>query len=740
MPLLTPILDDRSYQQLRDELVRRIPVYAPEWTDYNASDPGVTLIELFAFLAENLLFRFNQIPDATKLAFLKLLQIGLRPATTASAFVQMTPTAVPATAVPPDRPGRVLAPIRSVLKAGSVAFETCDEVNALPLTVLGMCKAKSALPTDPELLDFTERAIAALRDNMPQTASAATPPAPTFYAPVTVPVDPMAPGATPVDFSSAVDRMIWVAALQTKDTITSLLPGQTLDLGVIFDDQVHANDPMDACPDPSAAATMDWQISTGRYDSANRPTYIKVGVEGDTTRGLTRSGVVKVALPESSADFGTFPLSNPDLAGTGDLPPEIADAAVAQKVLFWLRVSRPTDVDAFGRIAWIGANAVQVLQLQTARPEFVGMGTGDAAQQYALVNRPVIDKSLQLDVEEASGWQRWTAVDTFDASSEDDRHYIVDLEAGTVTFGNGINGRAPQIGERIRAVEYRYGGGLAGNVSAGAINKLDQQINVKVTNPLPAQGGAEAEQIADALTRIPGELRRHDRAVTAGDFQELALQTPGAGLGRAECLPRFHPALPDQETPGVVSVVVWPREDRMHPSAPMPTRTQIQEVCSWLDDRRLVTTSLYVIQPTYHPVAVAVGVQVKDGYGIEAVRRWTELVLRQYLAPLPPYGPEGDGWPLGRRVHGPELEAAALQVEGVEYLRGLKVGELAADGTWSIMPLDKPTVLLKSYEVVELREITIVANMLPLDPGQPLNPPDTGSPAIPVPVLQEECA
>ena len=75
MPLPAPILDDRSYQQLRDELIRRIPVYAPEWTDHNASDPGITLIELFAFLGENLLYRFNQIPDATKLAFLRLLQL-----------------------------------------------------------------------------------------------------------------------------------------------------------------------------------------------------------------------------------------------------------------------------------------------------------------------------------------------------------------------------------------------------------------------------------------------------------------------------------------------------------------------------------------------------------------------------------------------------------------------------------------------------------------------------------------
>src|SRR4030095_5112157 len=90
MPLPVPILDDRSYQQLRDELVRRIPVYNPEWTDHNPSDPGITLLELFAFLGENVLYRFNQTPEPTKLAFLKLLQIPLRPAAPARALVAVS--------------------------------------------------------------------------------------------------------------------------------------------------------------------------------------------------------------------------------------------------------------------------------------------------------------------------------------------------------------------------------------------------------------------------------------------------------------------------------------------------------------------------------------------------------------------------------------------------------------------------------------------------------------------------
>ena len=66
MPLTIPNLDDRRYQDLLDEALARIPVYTPEWTNFNKSDPGVTLIEVFAFLTENLLYRCNQIPERNR--------------------------------------------------------------------------------------------------------------------------------------------------------------------------------------------------------------------------------------------------------------------------------------------------------------------------------------------------------------------------------------------------------------------------------------------------------------------------------------------------------------------------------------------------------------------------------------------------------------------------------------------------------------------------------------------------
>lgn len=725
MPIPNPILDDRSYQQLRDELVRRIPVYTPEWTDHNASDPGITLIELFAFLGENLLFRFNQIPETARLEFLRLLQIPLRPARAASALVTLTT----------ERAVGALVPLHSELRAGKLAFETQTEVQAWPLSLLGVGRVRTPLPENPEAQDLAQKAAKAAGITLAQAD---------YYTSETVDL-----AHPPVNFGETVDNKLWVAVLKEKGADPAVLGGALLNLGFALDplfatiDQITSKD---ACPGAGAttnAPAVEWKISSPVKDG--QPNYRSLTPEGDTTRGLSQDGVVRLRLPKNPKDFGVFKIDNPDKAGTGEFPPTL-DEETEKKLLCWLCAFR-RDGSRLGRVLFVGANAAEATQTKQARPEFLGTGTAQTDQRAKLVNTPVIAGTVRLEVEEARRWAEWREVDGFYASQPDDRHFVVDLEAGEVRFGNGLQGLPPQIGQRIRVREYRYGGGVEGNVPPKAISKLDGIADIKkVENPMRARGGAAAESIREALNRIPGELRRRDRAVTATDFQELALATPGADVGRAECLPRFHPPTKRSEAAGVVSVVVWPREDAAHPNAPVPDRTMLRAVCEWLDRRRLVTTELYVIPPTYRQIALAVGLQVKPGYGIEAVRHWVELVLRQYLAPLPPYGPEGQGWPLGRHVIGAELEAAALQVEGVQFLTGLKVawkergGQIWQQGTAKLANgvVIGNSVELQKYEVPELAEIAVVEGPLNIEPGQSIEAPPSGVP-VPIPVVPEEC-
>jgi predicted phage baseplate assembly protein len=87
VPLVPPQLDDLSFSTVAELLRRQIPLYAPEWTDHNDSDPGITLIQLFAHLAEMIGYRLNQVPDKTYVEFLKLIGVRVRPAEAARTWL-----------------------------------------------------------------------------------------------------------------------------------------------------------------------------------------------------------------------------------------------------------------------------------------------------------------------------------------------------------------------------------------------------------------------------------------------------------------------------------------------------------------------------------------------------------------------------------------------------------------------------------------------------------------------------
>lgn len=730
MALIGPILDDRTFAQLRDELIKRIPVYTPEWTDYNASDPGVALLELFAYLGESLLFRFNQIPDATKIAFLRLL--GLRPGPAQLAATLLV--------LQTERPQGVQVLRGTEARAGAVAFETDGEVVAWPLETYAVGKTLAPSTGTSTELNLRQDALAALPSEVQWTLQQGA--TASFYVTTAVPSDPLALDQPPLDVSTTLDQCLWIALLAKSTTDPKELRNHAVFLGFVHDEELPR--PFDLVPrnpaDPTRLRAEDlstdppaflWELWNGpELAGAPSTAFTNLNVLADSTRGLSTTGVVTLLLPES---FPTHPQAS---LSTGDLlsPPPLDDAKIAARVIGWLRVRRPaTEADAIHRIRWVGCNAVGAVQARTAAPELLGVGTADAGQTFRLTQHPVVPGTVRLEVEEADGWRSWTEVETFADSGPLDRHFTVDLGAGLVRFGT--RGRVPQIGERLRVPEYRYGGGLAGNVPAGAITSLTGVAGVKLTNLLPAVGGADPASLADALDSLPAELHRRDRVVTADDFRALALEVNG--VCRAEALPLLHPDTPNQPAAGVVSVMVFPTEDLRDPGAPLPDLALLRRVAGYLNPRRLLTTELYVIPPTYRDIAVSVGVQVRQGFQADAVRRWVELILRQYLAPLPPYGPDGAGWPLGRAVRRAELEAVAVQVDGVEYLEDELKLAVRPDPTadWTSNPL----VLLQPWEVPRLTAITVVTGP-PLPPGTGYGPtPLPGGDPVLVPLPPEVC-
>lgn len=131
MPLEPPNLDDRTYDQIRSELLLRIPRYTPEWTDWNESDPGVTLIELFAWLTESIGYRLNKAPERCLLTFLDAL--GIKPAAARQATTDLTFTVRQGETAPISVPARSAVASDVQTDDGPIVFETERGMELIPL-------------------------------------------------------------------------------------------------------------------------------------------------------------------------------------------------------------------------------------------------------------------------------------------------------------------------------------------------------------------------------------------------------------------------------------------------------------------------------------------------------------------------------------------------------------------------------------------------------------------------------
>lgn len=614
--LPTPNLDDRRFQDIVYEARRLIPRYCPEWTDHNLSDPGITLIELFAWMMDLLLYRLNRVPEKNFITFLDLIGVRLLPPSAAQVDVTFRLSA-PQPEMVTIPAGTEVSTVRTETQE-AITFSTDRNLRIL-VPHLIYCL------TSPEGENFTDHSdtILSLGQRFP-----------IFEEP------PREGNALYLGFQEN-------------------LAGNTLLLGMDCVIEGIGVDPRDP-----PLLWESWDAASGEW--------VKVDVESDTTGAFNKQGEVVLHIPYS------FSIRDVDLKRAWWLRcrltkhrPDQRTYSTSPRVLVTEWHTIGGTVPASHAIIVEGeelgrsdGKPGQVFHLQNApllarrdgeTVEVEGETGWEAWQEVEdFASSGPEDKHFVCD--SVTGEVRFGPV--IRQPNGETRQY----------------GAIPPKGSRIRFSRYRYGGGAKGNVGRGTITVLKSSIPYvsSVKNRYAAVGGADAETLEGAKLRGPRHLRIRNRAVTAEDFEILAKEASTA-VARAKCI---QPEPGNGLLPGTVQVLIVPQiataEARIQPEQLQIPKPLTELVRRYLDERRLLTTQLLIEEPLYVWVSAQVNVQVKPRLDVIMVREEIERRLYRFLNPL--YGgPEGKGWPFGRDLFVADIYSLVAGVEGVDYVADARI-------------------------------------------------------------------
>jgi hypothetical protein len=760
MPLAPPVIDDRRFAQLVDETLARARVHTPEWTNFNQSDPGVTLVQLFSFLTENILYRANLTPERQRIKFLQLLRVPLAAAAAAQGLV----------AIRNERGPAVTQTLQADLevRAGAVPFLTQFAIDVLPIE--SRVYFRRPLAASAQMLDYYRLLYASFQTEFPDDVQ--------LYE--TVALDRTVIDSVDIN-QDTVDRSLWIALLarphESPDDIRKQLGGRTLMLGI-----VPALDAVSARLVPGGVAQagkllrfevpnvpQDGRVERDGTDRPN-PQYREIEPRTEVDL-LTRPGVVQLVLPAAD-QLRVWSDVDPLESGVGNMPPALDDGDLAARLVTWIRVG--ADGAARARIRWVGINAVPVRQIERIVGEPLPDGDGRPDQARRLARAPVLAGSVTV-VTRAGNDQprRWIETDDLAAAPpevpvSDPRLapgatpdtgtntaadvFELDPEAGVLRFGDGLRGRRLPLDARVFA-SYEFCQGAAGNVADGAINGAPQlPSGLTVANPVQTWGGADPETVTAGEKQIKRFLQHRDRLVSVDDFESIACRTPGVQIGRIEVLPAFHPDLAPSEpgsTPGVVTIMAIPALDPEQPDAPRANRLFLNALCQYLDPRRLVTTELVIRGADYKGIWISVGVEVATGLSIAEVVDSVKARLRALVAPIGPNGCDPRptplftprtidrqrGWPLRTAVSSRVLLAEVARVPGVTEVADV----LLAEGSRGASDIVEMTGL----QLPRILGISVVAgDPIPIDAlrgDRAANQTTTAAALLPVPVVPETC-
>jgi predicted phage baseplate assembly protein len=610
-------LDDRSFQDLVDEAKKRIPLYCPEWTDHNVSDPGITLLELFAWMMDILLYRLNQVPHKHYVKLLELLGIQLEPPNAASVpltFYLSAPQEQPVVI-----PQGTAASTSRAAGGEAIVFATDERLRILPARLGHIIVRQRA---DSRNLAYREIGLQRLqREFTPFSAELPQPGEALYFG-----------------FEEPLDHHY-----------------------VGFDVECVRAGGLNIIPE---SPPLSWQAWTDKG-------WGDVDVEIDSTGGMSWSGQVRVHLPR---------MAPTEIGGISAcwVRCQVVEPKPGQRPYTTSPIIR--DVRAVTWGATVSATHATEVSAEMLGRSDGSPGQVFQLEHLPVLPRRDGER-IELWQTGMAEWEPWLEVATFAECGAEDRCYTLDSVSGEITFGPALRqrdgtvrryGAVPVRSADIRFARYRHGGGASGNVRAGAITELKTALAyvARISNRLPAQGGLDAEPLDHAIFRARNLLRTRYRAVTPADYEYLTLDGFRGRIARARCLQTTLAGAGGSPTPGQVYVIVIPllhdEEARGYiPLSRLALSHELQrEITALLDERRLLTTQLAVRAAGYKRVRVEADVVARPGADERRLGQDIVAALNAFVNPLSG-GPDGTGWPFGRELYLSDLYACIQPVEGL---------------------------------------------------------------------------
>ena len=721
MSVPLPNLDDRRWSDLVDEGRSVIPLYAPNWTDHNAHDPGVTLLELLAWLTEMDIYSLNRISDEHKRKFLALVGVTPYPPRQARTILSFE-----------LKPNQQAAWMPAGTEAGGTdpfgvltTFRTSEKLRVSPGKLAALLLKDSTGYHD--LTGNLERGDAVgVFGPVPEQGAK-------IYVGFTDPLTISEPISLYFTFagtrSGAAERERLIE--ETLAQKRSCQPPPALIACERHGRQVNREEQLVAALPPNRQVRVRWEFLAEEHGRSRWVSLVAGRSEiEDYTRAFTLDGRIVFRLPRAMAKStagqlapGLFYVRCRFEAGAYDAPPLIqtisyngvaAEQASPGGSELTITRSSPTsgtapkpgdlvalrftldDSGAITSLDFAGSESdpqFRVLEYKAATQNtegrlaleaiLLGIASEIPFQQHRLPIAPAVEERLRVFTLEGDQWRPWERRADFDASRAEDAHVVINPQSGVVRFGNGDHGRLPQSGAPIMAA-YDATRAADGNLGAGKISRLldslhnrasienfaglAQRIGI-VTNRLPASGGADAETLEHAIARAIELVGTSWRAVALADYERLARQTPGTRIARASARANLHPSFPCFKAPGLITLIILPD---MPAPRPYPSRELKRTVRAYLHRRRVIGTRVEVVGPEYVELAVRASVKATLAVSKAALQGKISEALNRFFDPLGG-GPDKTGWPFGRDVYRSEVMQVIEEVPGVDHVLSLEL-------------------------------------------------------------------